>query len=56
VEEILSILHEVDLFQKQISLFLAEILFRENLGSSLFELIIGSFDFLDVHLLFLKEK
>lgn len=52
MEEVFSVFHKVNLFQKQIGLLLAEILLYEDFGSSLLQLVVSSFDFLDVYLLF----
>lgn len=52
MKEIFTILHEVNLFDKQIGLLIAEILLAKKLRGRRFELIIGPFDFFDVDLLF----
>lgn len=53
VEEILTIFHEINLFDEQIGLFVAEILLTKELRCRWFELVVGSLNFFDVNLLFL---
>lgn len=53
MEEILSVLHEVDFLQEEIRLFLAVALVEEHLSCCLLELVVGPFDLFDVYFLFL---
>ena len=53
MEEVLPILHEIDLLQEEVCLLAAETFLGEHGGCCLFELIIGALNLFDVYLLLL---
>jgi hypothetical protein len=53
VEEVLAVLHEVNLLDKKLSLLFAESFLLEQCRSGLLELIVGSLNLFDVELLLL---
>lgn len=53
MEEILAILHEIDLLKEEFGLLPTVTFLMEEILSGLLQLIVGPFDFLDVDLLFL---
>jgi len=55
VEEILAILHEIDLLKEEFGLLPTVTFLMEEILSGLLQLIVGPFDFLDVDLLFLQK-
>jgi hypothetical protein len=53
VEKVLTVLHEIDFFEEEVSLLLAQTFLGKHLSSSLLKLVVGPLDLLDIDLLFL---
>ena len=53
MEEILSILHEIDFLEEQVGLLLTVAFVEEHLSGCLLELVVGPFYLFDVDFLFL---
>jgi len=53
VEEILSVLHEIDFLEEQVGLLLTVAFVEEHLSGCLLELVVCPFDLFDVDFLFL---